>query len=148
MAFDVESLEAEGWVKLPIGPFSRAIGQSWARERNGKVEVGVLFDEFTANENIGVVHGGAMMTFADIAMGYVSATAIGKDHCVTAQMQYQFAGVARVGDFAICEAEVVRKTSQLVFSRGLIKVEGRNVGAVDAVFKVLHHEQVGRLKAG
>jgi len=148
MAFDVEALEAEGWTKLPIGPFSRAIGQSWALHRDGRVLVGVLFDDITANENIGIVHGGAMMTFADIAMGYIASHSIGKDHCATAQLQYQFAGAVQVGQFCICEAELVRKTRQLVFVRGLMTVEGRNVGSVDAVFKVLEAAQIGRLKAG
>jgi len=146
MAFDAEALEAEGWEKLPIGPFSRAIGQSWAIHRGDEVLVGVLFDEITANENIGIVHGGAMMTFADIAMGYISSYSLGKDHCATVQLQYQFAGAVQVGEFCICETELVRKTRQLVFSRGLMKVGGKIVGSVDAVFKVLHAAQVTGLK--
>ena len=148
MAFDMEALEAEGWIKLPIGPFSRSIGQSWALERNGEVRVGVLFEDITANENIGIVHGGAMMTFADIAMGYITSYSIGKEHCATVQLQYQFAGAVQVGEFCICEAELVRKTSQLAFVRGLMKVEERTVGSVDAVFKVLHEAQAAGLKAG
>ncbi|MDG2003555.1 MAG: PaaI family thioesterase [Novosphingobium sp.] len=148
MEFDIEALEAEGWEKLPIGPFSRTIGQSWSLERDGKVLVGVLFDAITANENIGIVHGGAMLTFADISMGYITAESIGKDHCATVQLQYQFAGAVQVGEFCICEAELVRKTKQLVFARGLMKVGDRIVGSADAVFKVLHQEQVTSLKAG
>jgi acyl-coenzyme A thioesterase PaaI-like protein len=147
MAFDEESLEAEGWMKLPIGPFSRTIGQSWTLERDGKMLVGVLFDELTTNENIGIVHGGAMLTFADIAMGYITARSIDNDLCATVQLQYQFAGAVQVGEFCVCEAELVRKTRQLVFSRGLMKVEGRTVGAADAVFKVLEAAQAAGLKA-
>jgi acyl-coenzyme A thioesterase PaaI-like protein len=148
MGFDVEALEASGWERLPIGPFSRAIGQSWALERDGEVLVGVLFDDMTANENIGIVHGGAMLTFADISMGYITSTSIGVDHCATVQLQYQFAGAVQVGEFCICRPELVRKTRQLVFVRGLMTVEDRIVGSVDAVFKVLHQDQVAGLKAG
>ena len=148
MAFDAQALDEEGWVKLPVGAFSRAIGPSWALERDGKVMVGVLFDDLTANENIGIVHGGAMLTFADIAMGYITSHSIGKDHCATVQMQYQFAGAVQCGEFCTCEAELVRKTSQLVFVRGLMKVGERIVGSVDAVFKVLHQDQVTGLKSG
>jgi acyl-coenzyme A thioesterase PaaI-like protein len=135
MVFNGESLEADGWMKLPIGPVSRAIGQSWTLERDGKVLVGI-------------VHGGAMLTFADIAMGYITARSIDKDLCATVQLQYQFAGAVQVGQFCNCEAELVRKTRQLVFSRGLMKVEGRTVGAADAVFKILEAAQVAGLKAG
>jgi len=148
MAFDVEALEAEGWVKLPIGPFSRTVGQSWGRTIDGRTQVGVLFDAITANENFGIVHGGAMLTFADIAMGYMTSEAIGMDQCATVQLNYQFASAVQVGQFCICEAELVRKTSQLVFSRGMMKVGERIVGSVDAVFKVIHLEQAARLKAG
>jgi len=148
MAFDAGALEADGWIKLPIGPFSRVIGQSWALERDGKVLIGVLFDDLTANENIGIVHGGAMLTFADISMGYITSRSIGKDLCATVQLQYQFAAAVQCGQFCICEAELVRKTSQLVFVRGLMKVEGRIVGSADAVFKILHQAQVAGLKAG
>lgn len=148
MAFDIAALEAEGWEKLPIGPFSRAIGQSWAIHRGDRVLAGVLFDPMTANENIGIVHGGAMLTFADIAMGYITAHSLGRDHCATVQMNYQFVGAVQVGEFCVCEAELVRKTRQLVFARGLMKVGERIVGSADAVFKVLGAAQVAGLKAG
>lgn len=148
MAFDAEALEAEGWEKLPIGPFSRTIGQSWAIHRDGRIYVGVLFDDFVANENFGIVHGGAMLTFADIALGYVTGHSIGRDSCVTVQMSYQFAGAVQLGQFCVCEGELVRKTSSLVFSRGIMKVGERIVGAADGVFKVVHPEQVKGLKAG
>lgn len=148
MAIDEQALAAEGWVAVPVGPFSRSIGQTWAREHDGHTEVAVLIDDHTANENMGIVHGGAMLTFADIALGYTTAAALGNAQCATAQLQYQFAGAAHIGDFVVCEAEVVRKTSQLVFVRGLMKVEGRTIGAADAVFKVLDLAKMGKIKAG
>jgi hypothetical protein len=43
---------------------------------------------------------------------------------------------------------VVRKTSQLVFVRGLIEAGGRTVASADGVFKLLEPEKVDRLKAG
>ncbi len=148
MAFDVEALEAEGWEKLPIGPFSRSIGQSWANHREGRLLVGVLFDDLVANENFGIVHGGAMLTFADIALGYVTGHSIGNESCVTVQMNYQFAGAVQTGQFCICEGELVRKTSQLVFARGIMKVGERIVGSADGVFKVVNSELAAGLKAG
>lgn len=148
MAFNVAALEAEGWEKLPVGPFSRSIGQSWAIHRGGAIEVGVLFDDLVANENFGIVHGGAMLTFADIALGYVTGSSIGGDSCVTVQMNYQFAGAVQIGQFCICEGELVRKTKQLVFARGIMKVEDRIVGSADGVFKIVHAGQVTGLKAG
>jgi acyl-coenzyme A thioesterase PaaI-like protein len=116
--------------------------------RNGAIQVGVLFDDVVANENFGIVHGGAMLTFADIALGYVTGSSIGGDSCVTVQMNYQFAGAVQIGQFCTCEGELVRKTRQLVFARGIMKVEARIVGAADGVFKIVQREQVTGLKAG
>lgn len=148
MEFDEQALIAEGWDKLPVGPFSRCIGQTYGWTRDGEIKVGVLIDPFTANENFGIAHGGAMMTFADISLGYATGQVVGGSQFVTAQLQYQFAGAARVGDFVVCIAEIVRKTSQLVFVRGLMTSGERTIGAADAVFKLVDVERAGRLKAG
>ena len=148
MAITEASLLAEGWSRIPTGAFSSSIGPSFARDDEGKIRVGVLVGPDTANENIGIVHGGAILTFADIAMGYAVAQALGNAHCATAQLQYQFAGAARLGEFIICEPEIVRKTSQLVFARGLMRIDQRTIGAADAIFKVLDQVKLGRLKAG
>lgn len=148
MTVTEESLRAEGWAHLPTAAFSGAIGPSFARDHQGVTQVGVLAGEMTANENIGIVHGGAILTFADIAMGYAVAHALGNAHCATAQLQYQFAGAARLGEFIVCEPEIVRKTSQLVFVRGLMRVGERTIGSADAIFKVLDEAKLGKLKAG
>lgn len=148
METDVQALEAEGWAAVPVGPFSRSIGQIWSREHVGRTQVAVLIDAFTANENMGIAHGGAMLTFADIALGYASGQATGNAHFATAQLQYQFAGAVQVGEFVICDVELVRQTSQLIFVRGLMTVEGRTIGAADAVFKVLDQAKMAKLKAG
>jgi hypothetical protein len=42
-----------------------------------------------------------------------------------------------MGQLITCEPEVVRKTSSLVFVRGLIKADGEVVGSVDGIFKAL-----------
>ncbi len=101
------------------------------------MEAGFIASDGIGNDNAGgdVVHGGAMMTFADIVLGFAAAKASKNPYCVTVQMNYQFVGAARFGDFITCKAEIVRVTRSLVFARGLIRAGEKDIGSVDALFK-------------
>lgn len=144
---DETVLEADGWVRLPTAHFSAAIGSTWMKGDVGARTVGLLAGEVTRNDHMGTVHGGALMTFADIALGVVTVDAIGAPSCATAQLQYHFAAAAPTGSFITCEPELVRKTSQMVFARGLVKADGKVVGSADAIFKVLDAAKLKRISA-
>lgn len=139
---DLAKLEAEGWERLPTRAFSAAIGPTWKRGEPGSRTVALLSHEGTANDHIGTVHGGVLMTFSDIALGVAVVDAIGAPNCATVQLQYQFAAAAPIGSLITCEPEVVRKTSQLVFARGLIKADGKVVGSTEGIFKVFAQAKV------
>lgn len=144
---DSTALKAEGWWRLPTDKFSAAIGPVWARGDAGERVLGLMASETVANENIGIVHGGALMTFVDIAFGFAASDALGGGgHCATVQLQYHFAGAVRMGSFVICRPELVRRTSQLVFIRGLIEADGKVVGSADGVFKALESGQMERMR--
>ena len=137
MTLTIEGLKAEGWRELRASGFTRAVGQVLFRTDRGAMEAGFIASDQIGNDNAGgdVVHGGALMTFADIVLGFASAKASGKPYCVTVQMNYQFVGAARFGDFVNCRAEVVRVTNSLVFARGLVRAGEQDIGSVDALFK-------------
>ncbi len=145
---DSATLEAEGWRLLPTKNYSAAIGATWMKGEPGSRTVGWPTDHRCDNDHGGMVHGGSLMTFADIALGCAVADAAGSGYIVTAQLQYQFVAAAAVGSFITCEPEVVRKTSQLVFVRGLFKSDGRTIGSADGIWKVLEPEKLERIKAG
>ena len=137
MTLTVEGLKADGWRDLRSSGFSTTIGQILFRTDRDGLEAGFIAPDGIGNNIAGgdAVHGGAMMTFADIVLGFAASKAAQIAHCVTVQMNYQFAGAARIGDFVICKAELVRATRSLVFVRGLIRVGDRDIGSVDALFK-------------
>ncbi|VWX54849.1 PaaI family thioesterase [Novosphingobium sp. 9U] len=85
---------------------------------------------------MGMVHGGALMTFADIALGVAVVDAIGAPNCSTAQLQYHFAAGVKVGSLLVCVPEVVRRTRRMVFTRGLFRVGDETVGSADAIYNV------------
>ena len=156
MSLDEAQLKAGGWQRLPTVRYSAALGPVYAREREGGgVDVGLIAQEHLGNDSFGIVHGGALMTFADMALGCAVGLAVhGKQSFggpeaapfVTAQMQVQFTAAAKVGSFLLAPTEVVRKTSQLLFVRTLIEADGRTVASADGIFKLLDAVKMERLK--
>lgn len=146
---DEASLLADGWYRVPAVRYSAALGPSFMRLIDGKVAAALLAQEHLANDNLGIVHGGAMMTFADMAMGIgVGHVTSRKAMFVTAQLAVQFTAAARIGDLITCQPEVVRKTSSMVFMRGLIEAGGRVVASTDGIFKLLDPAKFDGMKAG
>lgn len=144
---DSATLAAEGWECLPTREFSALIGETWMKGLPGARTVCLVADARARNDHMGIIHGGALMTFADIAFGLAVADELGGAYCVTAQLQYHFVAASRPGEPITCEPEVVRRTSQMVFVRGLVKSGDRTVGSGDAIFKVLEPDKLKAIKA-
>jgi acyl-coenzyme A thioesterase PaaI-like protein len=134
---DDAALAAAGWERLPVQAFTAAIGQTWIRREGGRVVVALPARAAILNDYGAVVHGGALMTFADIALGAGASAALDGGALVTVQLQYSFAGGVPAGALVTCAPELVRRTSQLVFMRGLVKSDDQIVGTVEGIFKAL-----------
>jgi uncharacterized protein (TIGR00369 family) len=146
---DEAAMEADGWRRLPTIRYSAALGPTFTKRIDGKITAALLAQEHLGNDNLGIIHGGAMMTFADMAMGIGVGYAMGgKATFVTAQLAVQFTAAAKVGELITCQPEVVRKTSSMVFVRGLIEAGGRTVASVDGIFKLLDAAKMTGMKAG
>ncbi len=139
---DDATLEAEGWERLPTVRYSAALGPTWARVVDGQPMVGLQAQEHLGNDNFGIVHGGAMMTFADMALGFGVGQVVEGAQFVTIQAQVQFVSAGRVGDFITCEPEVFRKTSRLVFVRGMIRAGDRNLASADGIFQIVDPDRM------
>ena len=145
---DEATLIAQGWKRLPGVRYTAAVGPTWSAMIDGRLTVGLQAQEHLGNDNFGIVHGGALMTFADIALGCAVGHVNGHvGNFVTVQMQFHFTAAANVGGFVTCQPEVVRKTSQLVFVRGLFEARGRTIASADGMFKFLDAEKAGRINA-
>lgn len=145
---------ADGWKPVPAVRYSAALGPTFMKRIDGRITVALLAQDHLANDNLGIVHGGAMMTFADMALGIGVGHALGsrvldgRATFVTAHLAVQFTAAARIGDVVTCQPEVVRKTSSMVFVRGLIEAGGRTVASADGIFKLLDAGQMKGMKAG
>ena len=126
---------ADGWVMRPQTGFIEAVGPLWFRpERDGPAFA------FTAeprhlNRN-GVVHGGALMTFADDAAGRTSALAVQGRRQATIQLDVHFLAPAREGDLVEARCRVVRQTRSVNFLAATLTVAGTIVATAHGVWKV------------
>jgi acyl-coenzyme A thioesterase PaaI-like protein len=144
----VARLETEGWVRMPGTHFNQTAGPYWVRQGEAGRQVGLLSEDGHGNGHVGTVHGGVLMTFADIALGIGVVDAANTRDCVTLHLQMQFVAAAKIGSFLTCKPELVRRTSQIVFMRGLITAGDRTVASADGMWKLLDPEKMAALKAG
>lgn len=134
---DATALQAAGWKAIEAQGFTGYIAPLWVRGTAGVDRTaGFIADARHVNYQE-TVHGGALMTFADIALGWIAADALGHSRCVTAQLAIQLVSSPRIGDFISCQAELVRRTSQMIFVRGLIAAGDKTVASADGIWKVL-----------
>jgi len=134
---DPESLRVAGWQMAEVGGFTAQLGPLWMRGEGRERVIGMIVEERHTNTHLGTVHGGVVMTFADIGLGAGVDAAIEGASSATASIQTHFISAARVGDFMTCKPEVIRRSKRLVFVRGLITVDGKTVASVDGIWKIL-----------
>ncbi|HET7335828.1 MAG TPA: PaaI family thioesterase [Rhizomicrobium sp.] len=85
----------------------------------------------------GALHGGMLMTFADMALGAAVWDATDRAPSVTMNMQTQFLKPAKVGDLVEVMPELTRRTRSLVFMRGDFTVDGEVVFTAASIWKLL-----------
>ena len=77
-----------------------------------------------------MVHGGALLTLADLALFAGGAMAgAGVIGAVTLALDSQFLGAARAGAPLDAEVDLLRETGRLVFLRGLLIQDGARIAA-------------------
>jgi uncharacterized protein (TIGR00369 family) len=132
-----EILQAEGWTIHGGEGFTAHLSPFWYKMVEDRLAVGFIAEERHCNTHLGTVHGGALMTFADIAGGFAVARALGHQRCATVQLQTQFTAVPRRGEFVHCVVEIVRQTRDLIFLRAVVESAGRIVVSFDGIWKAL-----------
>lgn len=90
----------------------------------------------------GVMHGGAIMTFADYSL-YVFSNSLRDGAAVTISLNGDFLSPAHNGAVIECTGEVIKRTKRLIFLRGLMIVSGTPVFAYTAIMKALLTQQAG-----
>ena len=119
-----------------VDPFEVHIGPVFERRESNGRKFLLIVDERHVNGR-GVIHGGMLMTFADLAFGQAAWDATDRASVVTISMQSLFLKPARAGDRIEVTPELVRRTRSLMFLRGDFLVGEDVIYSATSVWKLL-----------
>ena len=110
------------WTVKTDTRFNRVLGKLLVREGGPGRGICRMFPD-ESHSNLGdMVHGGAILTFVDMALfagGRLAGTDIA--HAVTLDLSCQFLAPAELGRPLDTSVEVLRETKRLAFMRGLVE---------------------------
>ena len=129
---------AAGWRPLPYDGFPAQAGPIlYKPARDGGLPLFAMRADGRHTNVHGIVHGGALMTLADTGLGITVWEASGRKPCVTVQFGIQFLDAVHPGEFVELDAEVLRRSSSVVFVRGMLRCGARQVASVEGVWKLI-----------
>ena len=111
------------WALRDDTRFNALLGPIVVRaEGDRRVRVRMLRPERRHSNLAENVHGGVVMSFADIALFAAARTfgLVDAGGAVTLEMSFQFIGAGRQGEPLDAEVELLRETGRLLFERGLV----------------------------
>jgi uncharacterized protein (TIGR00369 family) len=132
-AFDPASA---GWEIVKNTAFGNLVGPIWRHEDGARLRFGFVVAPKHLNR-AGNLHGGMLMTLADQAMAMVGRVATGGKHHATMELNIQFIGPARLGEFVEAHPEVVRAMRSVVFLSTKMYVGDRVVVSANGIWKIL-----------
>mgnify|MGYP002266223795 FL=1 len=83
----------------------------------------------------GIVHGGLLMTFADLMMCAAGTVGTTDRGVFTVSFNAEFMASGNLGEIIKARSEVVRRTGQMVFMRGEIYTDERVILTCSAVLR-------------
>lgn len=126
-----------GWSRLEARGLIASVGPLWTKTlADGIAVYGFSVETRHLNRN-GVMHGGALMTFADEALGLTAWRANGRKSQVTIQLDTHFVSAVQAGEFIEAQCRVVRRTRSLMFMAGELVVGRRVAATAHGVWKIL-----------
>lgn len=127
----------KGWLTWGDGrdPFETLVGPLVFRtEPDGRSRAAFMPAQKHLNGG-GVIHGGALMSFADFALFGISHRELQGAHAVTVTFNAEFVGAGTPGAVVEAEGRVVKQTKSLVFVQGLLMQGGQPLLAFSGTLK-------------
>ncbi len=127
----------EGFAPLfRTSPFLDRVGPLYSKGKGAGMVVGLRALEHHMNAR-GLVHGGVLMTIADIALGYAMATTAEPPiSAMTSSLSADFAGSAMVGDWIEARVDIQKIGRTLAFANAYLHVGDTRIARVSGVFAV------------
>ena len=132
----VEDGDFAGWTTYDLkDTFDQTVGPFYFRpDPDGSMRCAFRAEQKHMNAG-GRMHGGCLMTFADIALFQTAYQEMEGSNGVTVQLDSTFVDAARVGDLVEATGEVVRAGGSLIFVRGELTTAGRVLMPFSGVIK-------------
>ena len=128
---------ADGWEQISNHTaFGDLVGPIWRKDENGVPLFGFTVAPKHLNR-AGNLHGGMLMTLADQSMAMTARVATGGKRHATIELNTQFVGGVKIGEFVVSYPEVVRATRSVVFMRATMLVGKRVVVTTNGIWKIL-----------
>jgi uncharacterized protein (TIGR00369 family) len=112
------------------------VGPFWERRVDGGIQIGLVCDARHDNGR-GNMHGGVLMTLADLGMGAAARSGGDDVQCATVQLDVAFMQAVDIGEFVTTECHIRHQTRRLIFVSGMLKAGGKAVASAQGVFKAL-----------
>lgn len=127
----------EGYAPLfRSSPFLDRIGPFYSHGRGAGMKIGLRVLEHHLNGR-GQLHGGMLMTLADIALGYAMSTSAEPPiQAVTSSLSADFAGAAKLGDWVESAADIQKVGRTLAFANVYLSVGDQRIVRASGIFAV------------
>jgi uncharacterized protein (TIGR00369 family) len=127
----------EGWEIISSNTaFGDLVGPVWRRKEGEQLRFGFVVAPKHLNR-AGNLHGGMLMTLADNAMAITAREVTGCKRHATIELNIQFIGAVRLGEFVEAHPEVSRATRSLTFMQAKMFVGSRLVVTTNGIWKIL-----------
>jgi acyl-coenzyme A thioesterase 13 len=118
----------------PEDPHEINTGPFFWRKRDDRLRFAFQAEPKHCNSG-GIVHGGLLMTFADLMMCGTATEGTTDRGVFTVSFSSEFMASGNEGELIKARAEVVRRTGQMVFVRGEIYTDDRVIMTCSAVLR-------------
>ena len=125
-----------GAENISRGGFNLFAGPVWRLPAEEQVRRFALLVETKHMNSSGSLHGGVLMTFADIAMSQTARAASGAESCSTVSLSCDFIGPGKLGDVLEARVRVTRQTRTLIFLSADIVRGEHLLGTATGLWKI------------
>jgi uncharacterized protein (TIGR00369 family) len=134
---DTQAALPPGAKNISRGGFNSFAGPFWHLPDEGNTHRYALLVEPKHMNSSGNLHGGVLMTLADIAMSQTSRAVSGAATCSTVSLTCDFAGPGKLGDVIVAHVRVTRQTRTMVFLSAELVCGKRMLGVVTGLWKIV-----------
>ncbi|MDT0508465.1 PaaI family thioesterase [Novosphingobium sp. MMS21-SN21R] len=131
--FDKPDLPGNWTCDFNTGVGEWSLGGIWLDRQGARLAVRVAQHHCNA---FGVMHGGALATFADgQALAVRTYSGGADDHTPTVSLSVDYLGGAPLGSWVVADVTLLRTTRTLLFTQALVTADGKPVARTSAIYR-------------